>query len=397
MTMYYPRSIEAKFKKALKQFPVCLITGPRQAGKSTLLQNAFPAYPYVTLDDPINRQLAHDDPELFLSQYPAPLIIDEVQNAPNLFPYIKMQVDQNRRKMGQFILTGSQTFQLMEGVNESLAGRIAVFHLFPFSWKEIDQIPGWKKSSLNDSKCINQMLHGFYPEFLITKNLDPNLWHGSYITTYIERDIRKIRAITDLSRFQTFIGLLASRAGKLLNLSEVSKECGISQPTARDWVSILESTYVISLLHPYHKNTSKRLIKSPKLYFVDTGILCYLLGIDTQERLMRSPDRGAIFENMVIMEAFKRLRNKDSHFQCFFYRTSTGVEVDLICEYQNKIHAFEIKFSKSISKSMVKPLTLFKKDFPESQLSLLSLHDKSIPLTREVQAMHWSQMLEKLT
>lgn len=391
--MYFQRLIEKKIKKSLQQFPISLITGPRQAGKSTFLKNFLPDYTYITLDDPLNRRLAVEDPVLFLSQYNTPVIIDEVQNAPEIFPYLKMLIDQNRRKMGQFVLTGSQTFQLMEGVNESLAGRIAIFHLYPFSWQEIDLIQGLEGSSLNDLFCINQILRGFYPEFLVNKDLDLNIWHGSYITTYIERDIRKIRSITDLSRFQTFVALLATRAGKLLNLSEVAKECGISQPTAKDWVSVLESTYVIHLLHPYHNNASKRLIKSPKLYFVDTGILCYLLGIDTHDRFMRSPDRAAIFENMVIMEALKRISTEDPHVRCFFYRTTSGVEVDLVCDHQNNIRAYEIKFSKSPSKEMIKSLTLFKKDYPNAELALLSLHDKSIPLTREVKALHWSSLL----
>lgn len=391
--MIFHRQIKEKFKKALEQFPVCLITGPRQAGKSTFLQHEFSQYTYVTLDDPLHRQLANEDPELFLSQYKAPVIIDEIQNAGNLLPYIKMKVDRDRREMGQFILTGSQTFQVMEGISESLAGRVAIFHLYPFSWSEIEQIESRKKSSLNDSTCFNQILLGFYPEFLVQPNLNLNLWHGSYITTYIERDIRKIRAITDLSRFQTFLGLLATRAGKLLNLSEIAKECSISQPTARDWVSILESTYIITLLHPYYKNITKRLVKSPKLYFIDTGLLCYLLGIDTQERLIRSPDRGSIFENMVVVETIKRQSFFDAHSKCFFYRMLAGTEVDLICEHHNKLLAYEIKMSKTLSKDMVKPLTNFKNDFPESQTSLLSLHEENVQLTKEVLAVHWSQVL----
>lgn len=391
MTEYFNRTLEPRLKKALKQFPVCLITGPRQAGKSTLLQNAMPEYKYVTLDDPLNKQLALEDAELFLSQYQGPLIVDEIQNAPNLFPYIKMLVDKDRRNMGRFVLTGSQTFQLMEGVNESLAGRVAIFQLYPFSWEEIDATEDALVGSKSDPRCFSQILKGFYPEFLINPDLDPNLWHGSYISTYLERDVRKIRFISDLGRFQTFIGLLAVRAGNLLNISEVSKECGISQATAKDWISILESTYVIYLLRPYHNNISKRLVKSPKLYFVDTGVLSYLLGIDTAERLIRSPSRGALFENMVIMEVIKRLSYREAHFQCSFYRTTSGVEVDLICEVQEKLLAYEIKFSKTLSKNMTKGLSLFKKDFPKSELKVLSLYPEEVALSRDVKASHWSE------
>lgn len=396
MSLYYLRAIENRLKNALKQFPVCLVTGPRQAGKSTLLQNLMPDYKYVTLDDPLNRQLAIDDPALFLSQYSTPIILDEVQNAPGLFPYIKMKVDQNRRVAGQFILTGSQSFQLMEGVNESLAGRVALFHLYPFTWSEIEGIPGYKLASKDDQKCIGQILKGFYPEFFKTENLDSHLWHGSYITTYIERDIRNIRSISDLGRFQTFIGLLATRAGKLLNLSEVAKECGISQPTAKDWVSILESAYIIYLLKPYHANLSKRLVKSPKLYFIDTGILCYLLGIDSPDRFMRSTEREAIFENMVIMEYIKKLNSQPSPYKVYFYRTATGTEIDFLCEYQGRLLASEIKFSKSLSKDMAKSLLDFNKDCKADELTILSLYESEISLTQDVKAKHWSSLLSDL-
>ena len=273
--MYFARKMEKSLLEALAQFPVCLITGPRQAGKSTLLQKALKEFNYVTLDDPIMRALANDDPELFLSKNQVPLIIDEIQYAPELLSYLKIRVDAKRSTYGQYVLTGSQTFQLMKGVSESLAGRIAIFNLYPFSWEEVWEVPDHQK--IDEQACAGQILQGFYPEVVTHPALDKNLWFGSYLSTYIERDVRNIKSITDLGRFQTFVGLLAARAGKLLNLSEISKECGITHPTAKDWISILESTYIIYLLKPYHNNLSKRLIKSPKLYFTDTGLLCYLL------------------------------------------------------------------------------------------------------------------------
>ncbi len=389
MDKYINRTLFPRLLKALEQFPACLIAGPRQAGKSTLLQERLKDHRYVTLDDPLQRQLAIQDPELFLAQNPAPVIIDEIQYAPGLFPYLKMAIDKNRRAYGQYVLTGSQAFQLMEGVNETLAGRIAIFNLYPLSWEEIDHL----KDAKEDQSCVEQTIQGFYPEFFVTDQLDWNLWHGSYLTTYIERDIRNIRAISDLGRFQTFLGLLASRAGKILNIAEVSKECGISQPTAKDWLTILEATYVIYLLKPYYKNHSKRLVKSPKLYFVDTGILCYFLGIDSYERFIRSPERGHIFENMVIMEALKRLANRDGRYECFFYRTAAGVEVDLVCHHQGKMSAYEIKFARSLSRDMTKSLLQFKKDCGVDDLYLLSLKEEALPLTREVMATHWSSIL----
>ncbi len=390
--MYIPRKIEKFFLEALKQFPVCLITGPRQAGKSTMLRHTLKNYRYVTLDDPQMRKMAIEDPKLFLSTFAAPLIIDEIQYAPELLSYIKMQVDQDRHNYGQYVLTGSQIFQLMKGVSESLAGRVAIFHLYPLSWEEIGQIPSQEALIYNDNHCAKQIIQGFYPEFFITPNLDKYFWYSSYLSTYIERDVRNIKSITDLGRFQIFIGLLAARAGKLLNLSEVAKECGITQPTARDWLSILESTYIISLLKPYHNNLSKRLVKSPKLYFVDTGLLCYLLGIDTEERFFKSMERGPVFENMVVMECKKRLSYRKSNAGCYFYRTASGVEVDLLVEYGDGIDAYEIKCSKTLSRDMAQPLALFQKEHPIKSGKILSLQEETIPLISGIEGGHWSKM-----
>lgn len=385
--MYFRRLLEKNLSEALRQFPICLITGPRQAGKSTLLQNTLKQFTYVTLDDPMSRQLANDDPELFLSQYQAPLIIDEIQYAPNLLPYLKIRIDKHRHIYGQYVLTGSQVFQLMKGVSESLAGRIAIFHLYPFSWKEI---PGDVKK--DDITLGKQIVQGFYPEFFINPSANKNLWYGSYLATYIERDVRNIKTITDLGRFQTFIGLLAARAGKLLNLSEVAKECGITQPTAKDWLSILESTYIIYILKPYHNNLSKRLVKSPKLYFVDTGLLCYLLGIDDHERFFKSSERGAIFENMVIIDVLKQLTILNTRSQCYFYRTASGVEVDLIVEKEGSLYAYEIKLSKTLNRDMGQSLSLFRKENPVKQAGIISLQEQSVSLMEGIDSIHWSNI-----
>jgi len=386
--MYFSRKVEKLLLQALQQFPACLITGPRQAGKSTLLQNALQGYRYVTLDDPLIRALANDDPELFFSRHPSPLIIDEIQYAPGLLPYLKMRVDANRREYGRYVLTGSQTFQLMKGVSESLAGRIAIFHLYPFNWDEVREVPGHQKT--DDQTCARQIIQGFYPEFFIKPSLDKNLWYGSYLATYIERDVRNIKAISDLGRFQTFIGLIAARAGKLLNYAEVAKECGISEPTVKDWISILESTYIVYILKPYHNNLTKRLVKTPKIYFVDTGLLCYLLGVDTEERFFKSAERGSIFENMVVMECVKQLAIQKERSQCFFYRTASGVEVDLIVEKNNGIDAYEIKLAKTLSRDMAQPLSLFCNEHQVRKAAVVSLQEKSLPLMQNIEAAHWS-------
>lgn len=386
---YFHRKIEASLESARQQFPVVLITGARQAGKSTLLQHCLKEYSYVTLDDPQKRELAKNDPELFLSYYQSPVIIDEIQYAPGLLSYIKMKVDQNRRTYGQYILTGSQTFQVMEGVSESLAGRVAIFHLFPMSWEEVSL----KEIEKDDQKMMDQLIRGFYPEFFVHPSIDFNQWHGSYLATYIQRDVRNIKAIADLGRFQTFLALLAARVGQLLNLSELGKECGISHSTAKDWLSILESTYIVYILKPFHNNRTKRLIKTPKIYFTDTGLLCYLLGLETSKQLLKVFDRGHIFENMVIMECIKRLSYRKGHSECFFYRTANQVEVDLIIQRKGTLEAYEIKLAKTLSKDMCGGLEKFIKEHPADIAAVLSLKEEKIPLTQNVFGIHWSQVL----
>lgn len=388
--MYIKRKLEEFLSKALKQFPACLITGPRQAGKSTLLRNFLKSYTYVSLDDPIIASLAKNDPNLFLSTYKAPVIIDEIQYAPELLRYLKILIDQDRHSYGQYVLTGSQVFSLMKGVSESLAGRIAIFELLPLSWEELEStIP---ETKFNEKLLAKHIIQGFYPEFYRNPGLDGQLWFGSYVSTYVERDVRNIKSITDLSRFQTFISLLAARAGQLLNISEVSKECGITQPTAKSWLSILESTYLIYLLKPFHNNLTKRLVKSQKLYFVDTGLLCYLTGILNEEQFLRSPNRGHIFENMVIMEYRKQYMLKNNRAQFFFFRTSSGVEVDLVILNGSQIDAYEIKFAKTLSKNMSLSLSLFKKEHSCRFTNVLSLHKDEFPLSHDIKAIHWSKI-----
>jgi hypothetical protein len=362
-----------------------LITGPRQAGKSTLLTHLLNDYRYITLDDPLIRKAALDDPELFLSENPPPLIIDEVQYAPELFSHMKMRIDSKRQTYGQYVLTGSQTFQLMKGVSESLAGRIAIFQLYPFCWSEIQ--------SRDSSDLPKRMLEGFYPEFFINPEIIPNRWFGSYLNSYIERDLRNLKAIADLNRFQTYIQLLAYRSGQLLNLSEVCKECGISQTTAKDWLSVLESTYIVHILRPYFKNQTKRLVKSPKIYFVDTGLLCYLLGIDSAEQLQKSPFRGHLFENMIVMDFVKQFAYDPSRTQFHFYRTANGVEVDLLIEKGGDLFAFEIKHSQSPSPDFIQPIKLFAKEHLVKKAYLLNLREQPLFLSENIEAIHWKSGL----
>jgi hypothetical protein len=314
------------------------------------------------------RGLAESDPALFLKTYPAPVIIDEIQYVPGLLSYIKMEVDAHRRTYGQYVLTGSQVFALMKGVSESLAGRVAIFQLYPLSWSEIPNADLY-----NEISMTRQMLQGFYPEFQVQPDLSNKLWHSSYLSTYLERDLRSMRSIHDLGQFQRFLVLLAARAGQILNLNEIGKECGISQTTAKDWLTLLQATSIIYILEPYAKNLTKRVVKSPKLFFVDTGLLCYLLRVETVEQLIHSPFGGQVFENMVVIEKVKQYAETGERAPCYFYRTSSGQEVDLIVDHGTYFDAYQIKFSASPNSDMVKWLKIFKEEFPVKKALLLDL------------------------
>lgn len=383
--MYFHRNLEKILGIALHQFPVVLVTGPRQAGKSTLLQNCLKNHHYISFDDILIRNLAETDPALFLNTYKAPIILDEIQYVPSLLSYIKMKVDNDRHHYGQYVLTGSQIFSLMKGVSESLAGRIAVFQLYPLSWSEIPN-----SDPYDELKTIEQMLKGFYPEFIVQPHLNQKLWHSSYLSTYIERDLRSMRNIHDLGQFQRFLVLLAARVGQLLNLTEIGKECGISQTTVKDWLTILQATSIVQILEPYAINVTKRVVKSPKLFFVDTGLLCYLLRIDSAEHLINSPFSGHIFENMVIMEKIKQFSEKGERSSCYFYRSAGGLEVDLVVDYGHSLEAYEIKFSSSPKPAMARSLVEFRKEFPVTKSAVLNLRRDSLPFSNNVMAEHWS-------
>jgi uncharacterized protein len=382
--MYFHRKLEKILQVALQQFPVVLVTGARQAGKSTLLRHILKKHHYITFDDILMRNLAETDPALFLSTYQPPLILDEIQYVPSLLSYIKMKVDANRHTYGQYVLTGSQLFPLMKGVSESLAGRIAVFQLYPLSWSEIPQ-----GDPFDELKTVEQMLKGFYPEFIVQPDLNQKIWHSSYLSTYIERDLRSMRNVHDLGQFQRFLVLLAARVGQLLNLSEIGKECGISQTTAKDWLTILQATSIIQILEPYAANITKRVVKSPKLFFIDTGLLCYLLRIDSTERLIHSPFSGHIFENMVIIEKIKQFSEKGERLPCYFYRSAGGLEIDLVVDCGHSLEAYEIKFSSSPKPGMAQSLAQFGKEFNVNKSAILNLRRDSIPISNNITAEHW--------
>ena len=374
---YIRRQIEPLLLKAAKQFPAIVLTGPRQTGKSTLLQHIFSTHHYVTMDDPVIRKICIDDPALFLETNPAPCIIDEVQYVPALLSYIKIQIDKNRNLTGQYILTGSQIFPLMKGLTESLAGRIAIFELQGLS---LDELPEKDK---NIQKLFERIFTGTYPDPLIHK-VDRRLFYSSYLQTYLERDIRQIQNVQDLSQFHHFLELLAGRAGNLLNLSEISKELGISQPTVKRWLSLLENTRIIYLLRPYFKNLNKRIVKSPKLYFMDTGLLSYLLNYPDSRTLCSGPANGAVLENFLVSEVIKKKINNNISAELFFYRDSNKNEIDLIIDQGYKQILCEIKLNKNISKKHYGQLLRLQSLFTNPALLLISAYEKEIHLTKEV-------------
>ena len=362
---YMPREIEAELKRISAQFPVTLLTGPRH--DSTL------------------RLAAREDPGRFVQTLETPVIIDEVQYAPEILPFIKMRIDRNREN-GAFILTGSQVFNVMAGVTESLAGRAALFELLPFSVTELG-LPFRDPRS-----CFQQIWRGFYP-VPNTEKTDTPAFYGAYLSLYIERDVRQIQNIRDISAFEIFLRLLAGRAGNLLNIADLASDCGIAPATCKDWLSILENSRIIYLLRPWFGNPSKRLIKSPKLYFTDTGLLACLLRFPDPPSLLASPAMGAVFENMIIMEFLKRKLNRRLPGDLYFYRDSNGVEVDLVLDGGSSLSLYEIKAAQTLKSGMTRTLKLASLSGgaggPKLRKYLLSFHENRVPLGGEITALPW--------
>lgn len=345
----YGRTIEAEFRKSLKKYPVITLIGPRQSGKTTLVQTAFPNFQYVSLEDPDVRLFATEDPRGFFAKYPGSLVLDEVQRIPHLTSYVQTIVD-DKKDRRQFILTGSHNLLLMEAVSQSLAGRTRVFELLPLSWQELAK---------TEKADLNQLLwQGGYPR-IYDQRLDPNEWHREYLRLYVERDIRSIVSITDLDRFERFIRLTAGRVGQLANFLNLANESGISQPTAQAWFSALKTTYVCFALQPHFKNFNRRIVKTPKIYFYDTGLLCYLLKIREPEQLDSHPLRGQIFENFVVVEKIKSAFNSGQEPHLYFWRDQKGHEIDLVEDRGNSLYPMEIKNSQTFHPSFVANIKYF--------------------------------------
>ena len=334
------REITKYLKNLIKKYPVVTITGPRQSGKTYLARNTLKSYQYVNLEDLELRNFAKNDPKGFLIKYPKKVIIDEIQRVPELTSYLQVIVDE-KKISGQFVLTGSQNFQILDTLSQSLAGRTANVTLLPFSFKEIE-------TNYQKKDALDRLIYtGFYPR-IYDKKLGPTEMLGNYISSYVERDLKRLSEIKNLDLFQKFMVLCAGRTGQLLNLHNIASDIGVSSNTLREWLTLLRASYIVFLLHPYHQNINKRLIKSPKLYFYDTGLVCYLLGIDNPKQLQAHPLRGQLFENLIVIEALKHRFNLGKNNNLSFYRDSNNNEVDLMYQTSDKFLAIEIKATNTI-------------------------------------------------
>ena len=361
------RHLSQFIMEAASQYPVVAVTGPRQSGKTTLCRKLFPEHAYINLEKPDDREYAKDDPNSFLAQFSKPVILDEVQRVPELFSYIMPLVDEHKI-MGEFILSGSQNFHLMESISQSLAGRCATMKLLPFSIRELTGRPNLDIFSLKDALAGNEtsqaspfehIFKGGYPP-LYDRKINPANWLGQYIQTYLERDVRSLVNVGDLETFERFLRLCAGRSGQILNMDSLASDAGVSPITVKRWISLLVAGYSVFLLRPHQRNFNKRLIKSPKLYFYDTGLLCYLLNIRSSEELSLHSMRSSIFETFVVSEMVKTCFNAGIEPPLYFWRDSQGHEVDLLVEHGESLFPIEIKSGQTVSGSMMDSLNYWR-------------------------------------
>lgn len=358
---YIPREMETEIIAMAADYPVVTLIGPRQSGKTTIAKKLFPEKNYYTLESADIRALAEQDPRSFLTDHEHGMIIDEIQRLPQLLSYIQEFVDENPEQKGRYILTGSHQLELSAAITQSLAGRTALLTLFPLSLNEI-------KNITKDWSLDKQLLQGEFPR-IYRDELNPSKAYRNYFQTYVERDVRKMINVKDLSTFEKFVRLTAGRIGQLVNFQSLASDIGVSYHTIENWLSILEASFIIFKLQPYYENISKRLIKSPKLYFTDVGLAAYLLGIENEQQMSRDPLRGGLFENLVILELLKTRLNRGLDPQLYFYRDQQGNEVDVIYKSAYKLMPVEIKAGQTFNKEFLKGLNYFKKLVGEERCS----------------------------
>jgi len=403
-----PRALSRVIRKALRTFPAIVVTGPRQSGKTTLLKTlCADTHAFVTLEDPDVRIRAREDPLQFLARYKPPVIIDEIQYAPELLSYIKTRIDENR-KPGQWLFTGSQHFGLMQGISQSLAGRAAVLSLLPFSLAERTgrgdttlTVGEWIKKlrtlSPADSRISlsEVLLRGGYPEIASRRSVDRQLWCGSYVATFLERDVRNLAHIGDLSQFERFLRLCAVRTGQILNLSDLARDIGVSVPTAKRWLSVLEAGYQVFLLYPYYQSLGKRLVKSPKIYFNDTALASYLLGLHDKDALFNSPNFGNLFETLVVTDVLKRFLHGGEMPSMYYLRTRDGLEIDLVLELGQKLSLFEVKSTMTVwpkhADSLGRLMSGLKS--PAQTAGVISRAASSFSLKKDIYHFNWKDIL----
>lgn len=338
---YLPRKLEKQVHQAMRSFPAVVLTGPRRAGKTSLLRHLFPKASYHLLEDPDVVARLRADPHGFLDAVKTPAILDEIQNVPEVLAFVRSRIDRHSKRMGRWLLTGSQEAPLMQGVTESMAGRAAVLQLFPFSTRETPKV---------------SLLHGGYPE-AVARPRSARLWFSSYLQTYLERDVRAVTAVKNLATFRRFLALLASRHGQVLNKTDIAAPLGVSVPTVTQWVSILETTLQILIVPPFYESFGKRLIKTPKVYLADSGLACHLLGIDSAAELARSPFLGTLFEGFIASEVSKAQVNSGRRREIYFFRDEQGLEVDfLIPRGSGSVALVECKAGKTVTPAMAAPM-----------------------------------------